>query len=55
MLAKAPWLIVVKAVFDKSRVVMAELKKVLVPIEVICVGNFTSVRLAVFWKTALSI
>ena len=55
VLAKAPWLIVVKAVVDRSRAVMAELKKALVPIEVIRVGNFTSVKLAVFWKTALSI
>ena len=55
VLAKAPWLIVVKAVVDRSRAVMPELKKALVPIEVIRVGNFTSVKLAVFWKTALSI
>ena len=48
VLAKAPCPIVVKAVFDKSRAVMAELKKVLVPIEVICAGNFTSVKLAAF-------
>ena len=55
VLAKAPFWIVVKAVVDKSREVMPELKKALVPIEVIRVGNFTSVKLAVFWKTALSI
>ena len=50
VLANAPFSILVKAVFDKSRVVMPEFKKARCWICVIAFGKVTVFKLVVFWK-----